>query len=154
MHGGAADPGAGGVRLVPVSIGMNGVALKWLALGAALTELVGGVLIVLGLLTRLWGLGFIGVMAVAMWLTQIGPALNADRAFLGFLPDLKYDDPKAWSSEGLNTFLFQLTTMGCAATALFIGGGGLSLDRLFFGGGKRGGGRGRGGRGGGEAKAE
>lgn len=134
MHGAATEPLEDGkLRLVPEAVGTNGAMLWWLAFGAALTELVGGALIVLGLFTRLWGLAFVGVMAVAMWLTQIGPALNTGGAFLGFLPDPKYADPGAWTSEGLNTFLFQLTTMGCAVVALFLGGGGLSLDRMLFG---------------------
>jgi len=151
LHGLSSEPEAGDMRLVPEAIGSNGAVLWWLAFGAAITELVGGALIALGLFTRLWGLAFVGVMLVAMWTTQVGPALNADAAFLGFLPEPGYGnaDPMYWTEEGLSTFMFQLTTLGCALTALVVGPGGLSLDRLLFGGGRGGGGRGGGG--GGEA---
>src|SRR5262245_32882222 len=47
----------------------------WLAWAATLTELIGGGLVLLGLLTRFWAFGLACVMGVAMWLTQIGPAI-------------------------------------------------------------------------------
>ncbi len=133
MHGASKDPEPGKVRLVPEAIGQSGLALRLLGLGAAVTELVGGGLIVIGLLSRLWALGFIGTMLVAAWLTQIGPAIGDPNAFLGFLPDLKYDEA-TWSSEGANTFLFQAATFGCAFAVLFLGPGAVSVDRLLFGG--------------------
>jgi uncharacterized membrane protein YphA (DoxX/SURF4 family) len=109
-------------------------ALDGLAWAAALTEFIGGWLVLLGLLTRIWSIGLAGTMVVAMWLTQIGPALAAEGgAFLGFLPPLEIADPARWTTAW-QTLFYQLTLM-CAAGALaLLGAGALSLDGALFGG--------------------
>lgn len=106
---------------------------RWLAIAAALTELIAGLLVAVGLLTRLASLPLAGVMVVAMWLTQFGPAIQAGTAQLGFLPDHPPFDTDAWK-----TLLWQFAIL-CAALALFFAGpGALSLDRLLLGrGGKK-----------------
>jgi uncharacterized membrane protein YphA (DoxX/SURF4 family) len=98
------------------------------AWAVALTEVIGGALVAVGLLTRLGSLGLAGVMLGAMWLTGIGTAIQSGSAKLGFLPKLPNFDP-GWSD-----ILFQFTLF-CAAIALFFAGpGALSLDRLLVGG--------------------
>ncbi len=135
MHS-RANPGPG-VQGVPASIGNDGTILKWLSITAAITELIAAVLLLVGLLTRLWALAICGVMLTAIWLTSVSPNIGEASAYLGFLPDAHFDDPSKTTSAGLNTFFFQLTTLGCAFTVLLIGAGGLSLDRLIFGGSRR-----------------
>lgn len=106
---------------------------RYTALAVALTELVGGILIAVGLLTRLGALGVAGVMVGAMWLTGVGPAVQSGHTVLGFLPDHKPFDGAAWS------MLLQQFMLGCAAIALFFAGPGtLSLDRLLLGGPEKG----------------
>jgi len=109
-------------------------ALNALAWAAALTEFIGGWLVLIGLMTRIWALGLASTMVVALWLTQIGPAMAMDSgAFLGFLPPMEMEDPSRWTSAW-QTMFFQLT-LACAAGALaLVGAGWVSLDGLLFGG--------------------
>ena len=112
-------------------------ALDGLAWAAALTEFIGGWLVLLGLMTRIWAVGLAGTMVVAMWLTQIGPAMHGpDPAFLGFLPPLQISDPAVWTSAW-QTLFHQFTLMCAAAALALLGAGALSLDGALFGGGRR-----------------
>ncbi len=110
----------------------GGTTLNVLAWMAALTEFVGGWLLLLGFLTRLWAMGMAGTMVVAMWLTQIGPALGTDTAFLGFLPELAMDDPDRWITAW-KTLLWQLSLLGSSLALFLLGPGALSLDALLMG---------------------
>jgi uncharacterized membrane protein YphA (DoxX/SURF4 family) len=130
MHA-RANPGPG-VQAVPASVGNNGTALRVLAITAAVVELLAGVLILVGLLTRVWALAICGIMLTAIWLTSVAPNIGEAHAFLGFLPNAHFDDPAKTTSAGLNTFLFQCTTLGCAFAVMLLGPGGLSIDRLLF----------------------
>lgn len=114
------------MALVPDTLGSPPWAVR-LAWAAALTELIAGGLLLIGLFTRLAGLSVAGVMAVAMWLTAIGPAIQGGNAFLGFLPQ-----PDINMSE-YKEFLFQLALFAMGLALLFSGGGMLSLDRWIFG---------------------
>jgi putative oxidoreductase len=87
--------------------------LAWLVL---VVELVGGVLIVLGFLTRIFGIGGLVLFLVA--LLKLG---SLD--FVTALPSAAH--VPAWSSEGYWVMFF-----GCLALA-FTGPGILSLDALF-----------------------
>lgn len=105
---------------------------RYLALGVAVTELLGGVLVGVGLLTRLSALSLAGVMLGAIWLTTVGPAVQSGHAVLGFLPDHAPFDGEAWTVP-----LWQFALL-CAAMSLFFAGPGtLSLDRLLLGGAPR-----------------
>jgi len=99
------------------------------AWAAAVTEAVAGGFLVLGLMTRLSGLSLAGVMGVAMWLTQIGPAMQAGTTQYGFLPPHDIWDAQAWMP-----LMWQFSLMGSALALVFLGGGTLSLDRPLFGG--------------------
>jgi len=102
---------------------------KALAWAAAITELVAGAFLILGLLTRISALGTLSVMLVAMWMTQIGPAaLHANDAILGFIPNNQpWYDPGSYS-----TLLLQLALASMSLAVVFLGSGAIGLDRLFF----------------------
>lgn len=100
----------------------------WLAWAAALTELLGGFLVLFGLFTRLAALSLGGVMFVAIWLTQIGPAMQSGVTTLGFLPAHPPFDIAAWQP-----LLWQLSLLCAAASLFFAGPGGLSMDRAISG---------------------
>ncbi len=102
---------------------------KVLAWSAAITEVVAGAFLVLGLLTRLSALGTLGVMLVAMWMTQIGPAaLHSTDAILGFIPNNQpWYDPGSYSN-----LLWQLALVSMSLAVMFLGSGAIGLDRLFF----------------------
>lgn len=96
----------------------------YIAWAAAITECLAGVLVLIGLLTRIGAIMIAGVMATAMWLTEIGPAIQASQTHLGFLPAHDLWDTAAWK-----TLLWQFSLFGAALALLFAGPGALSLDR-------------------------
>lgn len=98
-----------------------------LAWAVALTELIGGVLMLLGLLTRLGALGLASVMLGAMWLTQIGPAIQADSTVLGFLPAYGRFDVEAWQP-----LLWQFALLAASLAVFLLGSGAIGLDRALF----------------------
>jgi uncharacterized membrane protein YphA (DoxX/SURF4 family) len=102
---------------------------KILAWSAAITEIVAGAFLILGLLTRLSALGIFGVMLVAMWMTQIGPAaLHSTDAILGFIPN-----NQPWYSPGsYSNLLWQVALASMSLAVMFLGSGAIGLDRLFF----------------------
>ncbi|MGH7242421.1 MAG: DoxX family protein [Phycisphaerales bacterium] len=110
------------------SIISTGAWSVWLAWAAALTELIGGLLVLFGLFTRLAALGLGSVMLVAIWLTQIGPAIQSGTATFGILPPHAAYDVAAWQ-----TLLWQLCLLCAAASLFFAGPGGLSMDRAISG---------------------
>ena len=101
--------------------------LAWLM---ALTEFAGGILLLVGFLSRVWGLGLAIGMGVAIYLTTWGSYIDAGPFIV---------------AQGENNFaLFNQTFtqlgLGLLALGIFLTGPGpLSLDRLVFG--RRGGGR-------------
>ncbi|MBX3364873.1 MAG: DoxX family protein [Phycisphaeraceae bacterium] len=102
----------------------------YLAWAVALTEIFAGGFMLLGFLTRISALGLVGVMLGAVWLTEIGPAIQSGSTMLGFLP--KRD---MFSGVWMQLF-FQLSMLLGALAVFFSGPGALSLDRLLFGGGR------------------
>lgn len=102
---------------------------KVLAWCAAITELVAGGFLILGLLTRLSALSTFFVMLVAMWMTQFGPAaLHTNDAILGFIP--RADD--LFSPAAYGQLLWQLALATMSLAVVFLGSGAIGLDRLFF----------------------
>lgn len=102
------------------------VRLAW---AAAIVELAAGVFLLAGFLTRLSALAVAGVMLSAMWLTEVGPAIQAGDALLGFLPNRN-----PWDVTTYATLLWQLALLGAALAVVFAGPGALALDRVLFGG--------------------
>lgn len=115
------------MSLLPAFMG-RGTTPATIAWVVALSELIAGTFLILGLLTRISALVIAATMATAAWLTQMGPAIQNGTALLGFLPDLPWHDPRAWT-----TFFYQLTLLAGGLALVFSGAGALSLDRLLFG---------------------
>lgn len=100
----------------------------YLAYAVGVTELIGGALVLVGLLTRLSALGLVGTMAGAMWLTIFGPAMQSGNALLGFLPNQSVFPIEDWS---VPLWLFAL--IAASASLVLTGAGSLSLHGFLFG---------------------
>jgi uncharacterized membrane protein YphA (DoxX/SURF4 family) len=96
------------------------------AYACVLTELVGGALVLVGALTRLCAFGIATVMATAMWLTQIGPAVASGKTKFGFLPDIPAFGP------GWDHLFLQFSLFSMAMALVWLGCGTLGLDRVLF----------------------
>lgn len=105
---------------------------RYAALAAALTELIAGILLLVGLLTRLSAFSIACVMLTAMWLTVIGPAIQSGDTRLGFLPNYELFGSGEWM-----LLLYQFSLLGHALALVFAGPGMLSIDRLLLGGPKK-----------------
>lgn len=127
----AARPDENGRQLWPAALATPG-ALRTLAWVAPLAELVGGFLVLLGFLTRVWAVALAGAMMGAMLLTTVGPAALSSNPFLGFLPQPRLADSGAWV-EAWTPTLFQFTLLMSALALACTGAGALSFDRLVFG---------------------
>jgi len=101
---------------------------RYLAWIVTLTELIGGFLLLIGLLTRLSALGVALVMMGAIWLDQIGPAVQAGQTVLGFLPNRPAFDVEAW-----RPLLLQFTLLMAALAVVLAGSGTLAIDNILFG---------------------
>lgn len=137
----AAHPGFNADGVEPMPIWPPAMAkARWplyLAYAVSITELAGGLLLLLGLFTRLSALGIAVVMLGAMWLSQIGPAIQSGNTALGFLPNHGPFDLDPSGNSVWQTLLWQFSLFAAAAAVLFLGPGGLSLDRIIFGGGRK-----------------
>lgn len=113
--------------LVPEALGNRPwpVTLAW---AATITEIVAGVFLLIGFITRFSALGVAGVMLGAIWMTELGPAIQAGATMLGFLPAYEVFSPDAWK-----TLLWQFALLMMALGVAFSGAGALSLDRVLFG---------------------
>lgn len=122
------EDGTKSIPLVPSRLAQKPwpVVLAWTA---TLTELIGGALLVIGLFTRLSALGISFTMLVAMWLTEIGPAIQSGKTSLGFLPAYE-----PFTGEWM-MLSFQFALFAAASAVLFLGPGAASLDAAIFGGG-------------------
>lgn len=101
----------------------------WIAYAAALTELIAGICMFAGFMTRIGAFSLVVVMGAAMWLTQIGPAFQSNTAFLGFLPNHAWYDVQSWQM-----LLWQFSLFGAAGAVVLLGAGAMSLDAIIFGG--------------------
>ncbi|GAB5497515.1 MAG: hypothetical protein Phyf2KO_25950 [Phycisphaerales bacterium] len=127
---GVDDAGQAKMPLWPQALakGSLPVVIAWIA---AILELVCGAALLTGFFTRMATLPIIGTMLTAMWLTQIGPALQAGNAYLGFLPSGVFEIGAGGYAYTQLLWQFALACMGFAL--LLIGPGCLSIDRLIFG---------------------
>ena len=124
----SADPASASqmMRLWPQSIGkgMWPVRLAWMV---AITEVVAGLFVLVGLLTRASAIALAGTMLGAIWLTEIGPAMQAGSTVLGILPDR---DP--FSVDAWRPLLWQLSLFMGAMALVVLGSGALGFDRKLF----------------------
>ncbi len=105
------------------------VVFAWVA---GILELVCGAAILIGFFTRLAALPLAGTMLAAMWLTQIGPAIQHGTALYGFLPPGMFEQNAGGYVYA--TILWQFALLMASLAMLLIGPGALSIDRLIFGG--------------------
>jgi uncharacterized membrane protein YphA (DoxX/SURF4 family) len=101
---------------------------RYLGWGTALVEFIGGACLLAGLATRLWSVGLIAVMVGAMWLTQLGPAMQRGETILAVLPAYTFSEPAEWRILWL-----QFALLMSSAALLFLGSGRLALDALLLG---------------------
>ena len=110
---------ARGLYRISLMLDRNGwsypVTMAWIA---AITELVGGVCVLIGLFTRMWSMGLAITMAVAFWLTSLGPLGEIGLFSLGV--------------DQFNRTVTQLALLALATGLVCSGAGGLSLDRSLF----------------------
>ena len=123
-----------GIRAVKASEGASGwmpaftaplaPASAW---AVSLIQLLGGVAMLLGFLTRPLAAMLCVVMLGAAWLTQIGPVLagGAPGSF-GFLPP-----HEGWHPHGWKTLLWQTGLAATSASVALTGAGNHSVDRLI-----------------------
>ncbi|MGH7131653.1 MAG: DoxX family membrane protein [Phycisphaerales bacterium] len=100
-----------------------GATPLYLAWAAALTELLAGALLLVGLFTRLGAFLVCMVMLNAMWLTQFGPAIQSGNTMLGVLPAYDWWDPKPWTP-----LMWQLALLASGLALMLLGAGALSVD--------------------------
>ena len=98
---------------------------RYTAWAAAITEVAAGVLILVGLLTRLSAFSLATVMLSAIWLTEVGPAIQSGDALLGFLPN--HD---IWNIYAWRPVLWQFSLFGAAVALALAGPGALAIDRV------------------------
>lgn len=127
----SASPGVGEggkpeMALVPRGLGQGAWPAR-LAWAAAVTELVGGACLIVGLLTRFWSLALAGVMVVAIWLTELGPAVRSGNTVLGVLPAYGAFDVAAWQR-----LMFQSCCLVMALSLAALGSGRLGLDHALL----------------------
>jgi putative oxidoreductase len=91
--------------------------LAWMA---ALTELVGGALLLIGLFSRVWALGIAILLGTAFYLTSLGPLIDLN--LFGIALDV----------SAFNRLYAQAGLFVLAIGIVFTGPGPLSLDRLIF----------------------
>ncbi len=131
MIDGAAHPAPNADGTTPMPLWPDRLAQKpWplaLAWAATLTEIIAAALLVIGLFTRFSALGLASTMAVAMWLTQIGPAIQSGNTVLGFLPNY------ALMSPDWQTLFLQFSLFAAAMALACMGAGAASLDAAIFG---------------------
>ncbi len=94
---------------------------QWLAWAAAGIELVGGGLLLLGLLSRVWGAGLAVTMGLAFYMTSLEPMLDYGVMNLPM--------------PVFNQAFAQICLFAMAIGIAMTGAGALSVDRLLFGGG-------------------
>lgn len=109
------------------------VVLAWIGTTVAL---VGGSMLLIGLLTRLWAVVLMVLMVMIAWLTQMGPAIQSGNTRMGVLPDRSLLNP----ADG-QELLWQFVLLMSALTLMLAGSGAWALDRAIFG--KPGGGGGK-----------
>lgn len=124
-HPGTTSDGAAMMPLWPAALALG----KWpvyMAWAATLTETIGGAALLVGFFTRFFALSISIVMLNALWLTQIGPAIQGGKTTLGFLPAYPIVDER-WTP-----LFLQFSLMMSAWALLFLGPGRASLDNLLF----------------------
>ena len=100
------------------------VRLAWTV---ALTEIIAGLFVLVGLLTRISALSLAGVMLGALWLSEIGPAVASGKTLLGFIPDRPLFEVEPWRA-----LLWQFALLMMSVALALLGSGAIAFDRKLF----------------------
>jgi uncharacterized membrane protein YphA (DoxX/SURF4 family) len=113
-------------KLMPGAFGRGSrpVVIAWII---AIGEVIAGSLLLMGLLTRFAAVFCAGLMLGAIWLTELGPAIQAGNTMLGFLPKRELWDPELWK-----TLLWQCSLLAACGAVALTGSGYFGLDRRLF----------------------
>lgn len=90
------------------------------------TQILAGVLLVIGWQARAAALALATFLLTAMWVTEIGPAVQTGTAVLGFLPTYPAFEERPW----LHLWL-QFSLLCMALSVVVAGAGGVSIDRAL-----------------------
>jgi uncharacterized membrane protein YphA (DoxX/SURF4 family) len=104
--------------------GVRPVVIAWMI---AIGEVIAGSLLLMGLLTRFAAIFCGGLMLGAIWLTELGPAIQAGNTMLGFLPKRELWDPELWK-----TLFWQCSLLAACGALALTGSGFFGLDRRLF----------------------
>ena len=118
-HGVTKIFGSGGVAKFASSLPSYGIP-TFLGYVAAYSELVGGILLIVGLLTRIDALFLAGTMFVAAFIVQLPDAVR---------------DPDAGANKvfaAIRGMELPLSILAAMVALILMGGGRFSLDRLIF----------------------
>lgn len=119
------------MALWPASLA-KGQMPVYFAWAAAISEVLGGLFCLVGLMVRISAFFLAGTMATAMWLTQLGPAIQSGKALLGFLPNYGTWDVNAAGQPLYMMLLWQFGLLMACLALTCIGSGAVSLDRALF----------------------
>jgi len=104
----------------------------YFAWSAAVSEIVFGLFVLVGLLTRISAAVLASTMVVAIWLTEIGPAIQTGNTVLGFIPAYGAFAYDAAGKFMFASLLWQISLL-CSGLALMLTGPGIiSFDRALF----------------------
>lgn len=126
--GGAKTPAEGqykALKMYRIALLLDGAGWKypvWLARLAAVTELVGGGMLLIGLFSRFWAMGLAIAMGVAFYLTTVQ------------MNDVLHTWPMTFAENigNFNTMYCQLGLLLLALGIFLTGPGPLSVDRILF----------------------
>ena len=119
-----------GIRLWPPKIDTQPwpVIFAW---AVAFIQTIGGAAVLTGTFTRFFSFMIGLVLLGSIWLTQIGPSIQSENAFLGFLPVHGTFDFAGWMPLGS-----LLALLLVSASLVCSGSGGMSVDHMVGGGSK------------------
>jgi uncharacterized membrane protein YphA (DoxX/SURF4 family) len=114
-------------RTWPAALGSGAWPLR---LSSAVTgvELIGGAMVLMGLVCRVWSAALAGVVAGSIWLTQMGPAIQDGTAVLGVFPS-----HAPWAMEAWAPLLWRLALLAMALALALGGPGRVAIDHTLFG---------------------
>lgn len=104
------------IRLLP-AFAATGSWPKVLAILLGIAEIIFGVCVVAGFLSRLSGVALAGVMLTAIWLTHIGPMVQQGAMLYDSIFDMRWS--KLW---------WQLLLLASTLAVAFLGAGSVALD--------------------------
>lgn len=131
-HPPAKADGKPGMLLWPRVVG-GGAWPVYFAWAVVVAEIAGGLFVLAGFLTRVGAVAIMGTMLGAIWLAEIGPAIQSGNTWLMVLPDHPPFDGPGGAKGSYVGLLWQVMLLAGAASVLLLGPGALAIDGLLFG---------------------